>query len=128
MKDINQVTLRGRVGSAKTFGRENNVLSLSVATTESYQDRGGNWQEVVTWHRVKAFANNRNIPSFDSFEKGMVVYVHGKISTNKYTDKDGNDRETIEIEATDIAIVDTERGANKGQGGNRGRNNDDQDF
>lgn len=105
MKDINQVTLRGHVGSIKTFGQTNNVASISVATTESYQDRSGKWQDTTTWHRVKAFANNRNLPPFDSIEKGMIIQVTGKLASNKFTDKEGNDREMVEIEANDIVIV-----------------------
>lgn len=105
MRDINQVTLRGRVGSVKTFGQANNVASISVATTESYQDRSGKWQDTTTWHRVKAFANNRNLPPFDSLEKGMIVQVTGKLTNNKFKDRDGNERENVEIEASDIVVI-----------------------
>lgn len=128
MKDINRVELRGRVGSIQFFGRDNNIASISIATGENYKDKNGEWKEVTTWLRVKAFPNNKNLPPLDTIEKGMIISVIGRIAVSKYKDRDGNERESVEIEATDIAIIDTERGANKGQGGNRGRNNDDQDF
>ena len=107
MKDINQVTIRGRIGSVKTFGRENNVASISVATTESYKDRNGKWQDSTTWHRVKAFASNPNIPPFYSLMKGQTILVNGKLTTSSYTDKDGNTKESVEIDAAEIVgIVD----------------------
>lgn len=105
MKDINQVTIRGRVGSVNIFGKDSNVLSLSVATTESYKDRTGRWNDITTWHRVKAFSGRSGIPPFSALRKGMVVQVEGKLSTNKFVGKDGNEREMTEIEANEITCV-----------------------
>lgn len=105
IKDINQVTIRGRVGNIKVFGKENNVLSISVATTESYKDRSGRWNDITTWHRVKAFAGRPGLPPFSALQKGMIVQVAGKLSTNKFTGQDGNEREVTEIEAAEIVVI-----------------------
>ena len=113
MKDINQVTLRGRIGSVKTFGQNGSVASISVATTKNYQDKSGKWQEITTWHRVKAFASNKALPPFDLLDKGMYVCVTGELTTNSYTDKDGVDHETTEVSATDIAVISEFREANR---------------
>lgn len=131
MKDINQVTIRGHIGNVRTFGRENNVASISVATTESYKDRNGKWQEITTWHRVKAFASNSAIPPFESLQKGMLVLVNGKLTTNSYTDKDGNERESTEIDAAEIVgIIDlkADYGEQSRPRGNQRQNNYDEDF
>ena len=128
MKDINRVELRGRVGNIQFFGRENNVASISVSTRESYQDRKtGEWTDVTTWHRVKAFTSNKALPPLDTIEKGMIISVIGSLSTNKYTDRDGNDRENTEITASDIAIIRDAKAAQKPQGAGRAANYDD-DF
>lgn len=105
MKDINQVILRGRIGNIKVFGRENNVASISVATTENYKDKSGKWNEVVSWHRVKAFSSNPAIPPFDTLEKGMNIQVAGKLTYNSYTDRDGVTKESVDIQADEIILV-----------------------
>lgn len=117
MKDINEVRVRGRIGSVKFFGQNNGIASISVATNDGYKDRSGNWVDITTWHRVKAFATRPGMIDLSHLEKGQYIEVSGKITNNKYKDSNGNDRETVEIEAADIVVIaDTER-KNAGRNG-----------
>lgn len=92
---INKVTLIGNLGSdADTKVLENSkVTKLSVATSDDYKDKGGNWANVTDWHNVVVW----NSDSAEALKKGMQVYVEGKIKTRKYQDSEGKDRYTTEI-------------------------------
>lgn len=126
MKDINQVMIRGRVGNVRTLGANGGVLSLSVVTKESYQDKKtGEWKDNSTWHRVKAFSSRKGLPPFDAFDKGMTVLVLGKLTVNRYEDSDGNERETVEIEASDISII---RNEDAKRSGSAKKNRYNEDF
>lgn len=129
MKDINQVTLRGHIGSVRFFGQNNSIASISVATTDGYRDKSGEWKETTTWHRVKAFSSRPGMIDFSLLEKGQAIEVNGKIATSKYTDREGNERESTEVEANDLVIILDQRAAsNNKQGGNRAFNYNDEDF
>lgn len=128
MKDINRVELRGRVGSIQFFGRDNNIASISIATGENYKDKNGEWKEVTTWLRVKAFPNNKNLPPLDTIEKGMIISVIGRIAVSKYKDRDGNERESVEIEANDMVIIQDAKAAQNAHNSGKSFNYNDEDF
>ncbi len=97
----NKVTLIGNLGKepeVKQFDSGSKKLSFSLATSESYKDKSGEWQNKTEWHNIVVWG-----PRVDYLEgslaKGHKVFVEGKITTNKWTDKDGNDRYTTEIVA-----------------------------
>ena len=119
MKDINEVRVRGRIGSIKFFGSNNGIASISVATNDGYKDKSGEWHETTTWHRVKAFATKPGMIDFSLLEKGKTIEATGKIVNNSYKDGNGNERESMEIEAADIVIIADGKADNRGRGGNR---------
>jgi len=41
----------------------------------------------------------------DNFKKGQAIMVTGKLKVRNYDDKNGNKATSVEIEATDIALV-----------------------
>jgi single-strand DNA-binding protein len=47
----------------------------------------------------EAGGNRRAIP-----EKGSLVYVEGRIKTRKWRDRDGNDRYSTEVEASEMRM------------------------
>jgi single-strand DNA-binding protein len=78
------------------------IATISVATTEKWEDKNtGEQKEDTQWHRIE-FWDRRAEFVRDYCFKGQAVYVEGKIVTEKWTDKDGNDRWTTKIRATDI--------------------------
>ncbi|PID88826.1 MAG: hypothetical protein CSB02_00730 [Bacteroidia bacterium] len=55
MAGINKVILIGRLGKdPDVMTYENGVkrASFSLATTESYRDKDGNWQDQTEWHNI----------------------------------------------------------------------------
>ncbi len=74
------------------------VTNVSVATTDSWKDRqSGEQKERTEWHRVVFFNRLAEIAA-EYLKKGSQVYIEGQIQTEKWQDKDGNDRWTTKIQ------------------------------
>ena len=108
MASLNRALLIGNVGNDPEVRYLNNeqgkFTSFRLATTERYKDRNGDVKENTEWHQIVAWGKMADI--VEKFvKKGSQVYVEGKITTRKWTDKDGNDRFTTEIRAEGIQIL-----------------------
>ena len=87
---LNKVMLIGNLGqdAEHRFTTNNvSVTTFSLATTNSYKGRDGNWVNETTWHNVVAYG----LSDFykDALKKGKKLYVEGRISKRDYTNKDG---------------------------------------
>ncbi len=96
----NRAELIGRLGSDPDLRKTSNgddVVNLSVATSESWKDRNtGERKEKTEWHRVVWWGKNLN--NFCQYlKKGTLVQVIGKIETRKWTDQSGVEKYTTEI-------------------------------
>jgi len=98
---VNKVILVGNLGAApeiRSLPSGQKVLSLSVATNETWTDRTtGEKRDRTGWHRVSVF--NQNAVSFaESFlQKGSKVYIEGQLQTRKWQDQSGQDRYSTEV-------------------------------
>jgi len=92
------------------------VTTISVATTEAWNDKEGNKQERTEWHRVVFFSRLAEIAG-EYLKKGSQVYIEGKLRTNKWQDKSGNDRYTTEIMANEMQMLGGRPGSGGGMGG-----------
>ena len=104
---INKVTLLGYLGKdpeIKTLENGAMYARFSVATTENYKDREGNWKENTEWHNIIAWRSLAERAE-RSLQKGTLIYLEGKLSTRKWTDQEGKDRYTTEIVAERLRIV-----------------------
>lgn len=96
---INKVTLVGHLGSDPEIRHlESGVMvaRLSLATNENYKDKDGNWQKTTDWHNVVLWRELAERAE-KQLKKGSFVYVEGKISYRKYTDKDNQERYATDI-------------------------------
>ena len=89
------------------------VCNIRIATTERYKDRNGERQERTEWHRVVLWGKLGEIAN-QYLRKGSQVYIEGRIETRKWTDRDGNDRYTTEIRASEMKML-----GGRGEGGQR---------
>lgn len=88
---INKVILLGRLGREPEFKEVGSgLVTLTIATSENRKDKQGNWQEETEWHEVKQWGAGAKRSS-DNLKKGDMVYVEGKVSTEKYNNKDGQE-------------------------------------
>ena len=97
---------RALIGSVQEVISEGqSKKNFSVATTESWKDKtSGEWQEKTEWHRIVSFGRLAEICG-QYLHKGKQVYIEGKLQTRKWQDKNGNDRYTTEIVASDMQML-----------------------
>lgn len=72
------------------------IVSFTVATSEGYKDKEGNWNNSTEWHNCVAFGKTAESIA-KRLKKGDKVLVVGKSKTRKWQDKEGKDRFTTEI-------------------------------
>lgn len=105
---INKVTLIGNAGGdpdIRTLENGTQVGRFSLATNESYKDKAGEWQTQTEWHNVVVWRDLAE-KAATSIRKGSTVYVDGKISTRKYSDKDGVEKTVTDIVASYFRVLD----------------------
>lgn len=73
------------------------VVSFSLATSESWKDRDGNRQEKTEWHQIVIFNEGIGKVAKSYLRKGSNVYLEGQLQTRKWTDQSGNDKYTTEV-------------------------------
>lgn len=98
MPSMNQHTIIGHLGKdpeVRTTNSGDECASFSVATSEGYKDKSGQWQDKTDWHNVVVW-NKHAINTVKKLSKGSLVLVQGKVQTRKWTDKDGNERYSTE--------------------------------
>lgn len=117
-RGINKVILVGNLGAdpeSRAMPSGMSVCNLRIATTESWKDRqSGEQQERTEWHRVALFGRLAEIAT-EYLHKGSQVYIEGSLRTRKWQDKQGTERYTTEIIASDMQMLGG-RGAAAGGG------------
>jgi single-strand DNA-binding protein len=124
---VNKVILIGNLGKdpeVRTMQSGGKVVSFSVATSESWNDKAsGERKEKTQWHRVVIFNERLGDVAEKYLKKGMKVYLEGAIESRKFTDKDGAEREITEVVLArfrgELTMLDGrgEGGASSGEGG-----------
>lgn len=81
MSGFNQVILLGRLGNdpeLKYTQGGTAVVGLSMATSRRQKDRDGEWQELTSWHRIKAFGKQAEVIA-EHCHKGDLLFVEGRL-------------------------------------------------
>lgn len=109
-KGINKVIVLGNLGNdpeTRYMANGNAVTNISIATSESWQDKqSGQQQERTEWHKVVFFGRLAEIAG-EYLRKGSKVYVEGSLKTDKWQDQSGNDRYTTTIVASEMQMLDS---------------------
>jgi len=110
---LNKVTLIGRLGAdpeVRYMPSGGAVTNISLATTRRWKDRqSGERRDETEWHRVTFFNRIAEVAG-EYLRKGSLVYVEGRIRTNKWQDQNGQDRYTTEIIAEQMQMLDSKSG------------------
>jgi single-strand DNA-binding protein len=98
---VNKVILVGNLGKdpeARSMNNGGEVVSFSLATSESWNDKqSGEKRDKTEWHNVVIFNENLGRIAKQYLRKGSSCYLEGQLQTRKWTDQTGNDRYTTEI-------------------------------
>ena len=115
MASVNKVIIIGNLGKdpeVRYLASGSAICNITVATSRQWKDKtSGERQEETEWHRITFFDRMAEIAG-EYLKKGRPVYVEGRLKTRKYTDKEGVEKYTTEIHATDLQLL----GAREGGG------------
>jgi single-strand DNA-binding protein len=113
MASVNKVLLIGNLGAdpeTRYLPGGDAVCTLRLATTDKWKDKtSGDMRETTEWHRVVLFRRLAEVAN-EYLKKGAPVYVEGRLRTRKWQDKEGKERYTTEIEASEMKMLGTSRG------------------
>lgn len=80
------------------------VCSFSLATNERFKDRTGESQDITTWFNVTLWGRQAETAS-QYLTKGRPVYIEGRLRAREYTDRDGRQRHSLDVRATDMQFI-----------------------
>jgi single-strand DNA-binding protein len=108
---VNDVTLIGNVGQTPEMRFTNAgtaVTNVRLATHERWHNKTtGKKGEKTEWHRVVLYGGMAEAVN-KGCVKGSLLYIEGKITTRKWTDKvTGETKYTPEIEAKDFRFLES---------------------
>jgi single-strand DNA-binding protein len=116
MASLNKVMLIGNLGKdpeVRYTQAGTAVASFSLATSERFKGKTGEWEEKTEWHNITLWGRLAEI-SGEYLSKGKTVYIEGRLQTRKWQDRDGKDRYTTEIVGDRMQML-----SGKGDGGAR---------
>ena len=117
MSNFNRVQVIGRLGrdvEIRYTQAGKAVASLAVAAGEKWKDQNGNVQEHTEWFNVSMFGRLAEVAG-EFLQKGSLVFIEGKQRTEKYQDKDGNDRYSVKLMADQMKMLGGNGGGNDNQ-------------
>ena len=116
-KSVNKVILLGNVGKdpeVKFLPSGSAVANFTLATSERFKDKAGEWQDRTEWHNLTAYQRLAEIVR-DYVKKGSKIYVEGRIQTRSWDDQaSGQKKYRTEIIVNDISLL---SGRDEGSGG-----------
>jgi single-strand DNA-binding protein len=119
---VNKVILLGRLGGnpeIRYTPAGAAVANFNIATSESWNDKGGQKQERTEWHRIVVWGKLAQLCS-EYLSKGRQVYIEGRLQTRQWQDKEGQNRYTTEVIASTVQFIGSSSGANRSSGAEEG--------
>jgi len=107
MGSVNKVILVGNLGrdaEMRFTSGGTPVATVSMATTERFNDREGNKKEDTQWHRIVIWGKTAE-SLHEYLTKGKQIYVEGKLQTREWQDKEGKTNKTTEVRADKIVLL-----------------------
>lgn len=118
-RGVNKAILVGNVGKDPEVRYTQSgtaVATFSLATSDRKKGPDGQWADHTEWHNIVAWEKTAEVCS-QYVRKGGQVYVEGKIQTRKWQDKEGNNRYTTEIVASQLVLLGKGAGGPRPEGG-----------
>jgi single-strand DNA-binding protein len=107
---MNKIMLIGRLGKDPEMTYTQNgraVTKFTMAVSRRWKDRdSGEQREETTWFNIVAWERLAETMN-EYLRKGSRAFIEGRMTSRKYTDKDGNERTAWEIIANDMEMLET---------------------
>src|SRR6516225_6492290 len=113
---LNKIMLIGNLGKDPDMSytpQGTPITKFSLAVNRRSKDRDtGERREETTWFNIVAW--NQLAETINTYlHKGSKVYIEGRMTSRKYTDKDGVERTAWEVTANEMQMLDP-KGASQG--------------
>lgn len=99
--------ISGRLGQEPELRYTNSdvpVLNLSIASNRQKRDANGEKVTVADWFRITVFGRDAEIIA-QYARKGSALAFNGRLQTDSYTDREGQQRATTSIVADSFEFV-----------------------
>lgn len=80
------------------------VCDFSVAVNDRKKDKSGEFQDVTTWFRITLWRKLAENAS-KYLTKGKQVYIEGRLQIEEWQDRDGNNRFTLNVTASEMQFL-----------------------
>ena len=107
MSSFNKITIVGYLGrdpEIRYTPQGTAVCNVSVATTERRKNVAGEYEDHTTWFRVTLWNRQAELAN-EYLAKGRQVYIEGRLRQEEYTDREGNRRMSLEVNATEMQFL-----------------------
>lgn len=116
---FNKITIVGNLGrdpDLRYTPQGVAVCSFSMATNEKRRDKSGEPQDITTWFKITLWRQQaENAAKY--LTKGSPVYIEGRLRIEEWTDRDSNNRYTLDVQATDMQFIGSRSDGISGGGG-----------
>ena len=99
------------------------VTKFSLAVSRVYKAANGERRDETEWFNIVAWRQLAEICE-RYLHKGSKVYIEGRLTQRKYTDKEGAQRTSVEVIASDMEML-TPKAASSGSEGYAAGSSDD---
>lgn len=109
---LNHVELLGRLAQDPEIRYTQNgtavaSFDLAVSVYSKEQNVPPDYIPIVCWGKKAEFVDQY-------LEKGRQIVVEGRIKTHKYTDKEGKNRKSVDVYASNIFFADSKKDSGSG--------------
>ena len=107
-KCVNKAILLGGVGKdpeVRALPSGTKVATISLATSDRFKDKTGEWKEQTEWHTAVAYGRVAEIIE-KYVQKGSRLYIEGKIETRSWEDaRSGEKKYQTQIKIDDLVLA-----------------------
>ena len=103
----NMVVLRGNLGGDPKLNKTKRgvfVCNFKLATNEEFRTAEGKVTQRTEWHKITVWGKMAELCA-ENAEKGSLVSIVGRLVGRQWVDKEGFDREDVEIHTESVEFL-----------------------
>jgi single-strand DNA-binding protein len=112
---LNKIMLIGNLGKDPDLQVTSDgtpFTRFSMAVNRTFKTQAGEKKEETEWFNIVAWRQLAEVCE-RYLHKGSKVYVEGRLTQRKYTDKQSIERTSVEVVATDVQFLDTKQAVSR---------------
>jgi single-strand DNA-binding protein len=105
---LNKIMLIGNLGKDPDLQVTSDgtpYTRFSLAVNRTYKTQTGEKKEETEWFNIVAWRQRAELCE-RYLHKGSKVYIEGRLTQRKYTDKQGIERTSVDVEVNDVQFLD----------------------